>query len=322
VTTPKISVIIPTHNRAGLLTLTLASVLWQQHVDLEAIVVDDGSTEGEVGTVPGIDDPRVRVIRTDSAEGVSLARNRGLGEARGEWIAFLDDDDLWAPTKLAAQLAAAVERGRTWAYTGVIYIGKRNEIIGGTRPPSPRELIAQLPRWNLVPGGCSGVIVTRDALATAGVFDPALVSLADWDMWIRLARTGPPARAPDPLVAYRIHGRQASLNVDLILREADLMDGRYGHCIDRASLHHYLAHRCLVAGRRLDTIKHWGLAAVYGRPGPVVADAAGMLRTRVERYVPLPQRTDPHAAWRAKGAIWLRSLQDKVGSPRRVQPQA
>jgi glycosyltransferase involved in cell wall biosynthesis len=254
------------------------------------------------------------VIRNESAQGVSSARNRGIDESRGDWIAFLDDDDLWAPRKLAAQLRAAAASHDTWAYAGVIKIDGRNRMIGGRPPPPPREVAEALPRRNSVPGGCSGVIVTREALASAGGFDPGLVNLADWDMWIRLAKEGPPACAPDPLVAYRHHGRQASLDADLILREADLIDGRYGSRIDRGVLHHYLAHRCLIAGRRREAVRHWVHAALVGQTGPVVADVSAMVRARVRRRLPMTHRSYPHAAWRASAVDWLSAFQDHTGS--------
>jgi glycosyltransferase involved in cell wall biosynthesis len=313
-TAPQVSVVIPTHDRGTLLALTLKSVLWQEDVSLEAIVVDDGSIAGAVQAVSGLDDPRVRLIRNESAQGVSSARNRGVDESKGDWIAFLDDDDLWAPRKLTAQLEAAAESRCSWVYTGVVKIDERNEIIGGTPPPPPRKLIERLPRWNLIPGGCSGVVVAREALASAGGFDPRLVNLADWDLWIRLGRNGPPACAPDPLVAYRFHSGQASLDVALILEEADRLDGRYGRGIDRGALHHYLAHRCLAAGRPLGTIEHWVRAALRGQARPVATDVAGMLRARVLRRLPLPQRLDPHAAWRTSAMGWLNTVQDHTGS--------
>jgi glycosyltransferase involved in cell wall biosynthesis len=313
-TAPEVSVVIPTHNRGALLALTLRTVLWQEDVSLEVVVVDDGSVAGTVQTVPGIDDPRVRLVRSESAQGVSSARNRGIAEARGDWIAFLDDDDLWAPGKLAAQLHAAAEFQNTWAYAGAVLIDGENSIIGGRPPPSPRDLMVRLPRSNHVPGGCSGVIVTRDALASAGGFDRRLVNLADWDLWVRLARTGPPACATDPLVGYRHHGRQASLNVELILQEADLMDGRYGPRIDRGVLHHYLAHRCLVAGRRADTVRHWLRAALGGQTGPVVVDVATMLLARVRRKFPILQPPDPDAAWRTTATGWLDFLETRIES--------
>src|SRR5919106_4226146 len=180
--TPHVSVIIPTHDRREMLRLTLRTVLWQAAIDLEAIVVDDGSTDGTIDAVRAIDDARVRCIRHETPQGVSTARNHGIDVARGSWIAFLDDDDLWAPTKLQAQLEAAAAANATWCYTGAVMINDRQRIVGGTPPALPGAVMAELRSSNLVPGGCSGVVVTSDALASAGRFDPRLVNLADWDL--------------------------------------------------------------------------------------------------------------------------------------------
>ncbi len=107
-----VSVVIPTRNRSTLLAMALRSVFHQQDVELEVIVVDEASTDDTSTMLATIGDARVRVIRNDAPHGVSAARNSGAAEARGEWLAFLDDDDLWAPTKLARQIHAA-EDSRT-----------------------------------------------------------------------------------------------------------------------------------------------------------------------------------------------------------------
>ena len=106
-----VSVVVPTRNRSALLALTLHSVFRQQDVDLEVIVVDDASADDTAAVLRTIADPRLRLIRHETSQGVSAARNRGAAQARGEWIAFLDDDDLWAPAKLALQLRAARASG-------------------------------------------------------------------------------------------------------------------------------------------------------------------------------------------------------------------
>src|SRR5688572_11855939 len=93
---PTVSVVVPTHNRVRLLPLTLHTVLRQQEVALEVIVIDDGSTEDIDRTVRELDDPRVHQLRHGTSQGVSVARNHGVARAQGHWIAFLDDDDLWA----------------------------------------------------------------------------------------------------------------------------------------------------------------------------------------------------------------------------------
>jgi hypothetical protein len=169
--------------------------------------------------------------------------------------------------------------------------------------------MAQLRSSNLVPGGCSGVVVARAALATAGRFDPQLVNLADWDLWVRLGGTGPPACVPDPLVGYRIHPGQASLDVQLMLNEAARMDHRYGMPVDRGALHHYLAHVCLRAGRRRMALRHFATAAVHGEVLPVAIDTWSMLRFRLAGNPSPLDPTVPHAMWRGQAEVWLRSLE-------------
>src|ERR1044071_6101497 len=102
-----VSVIVPTRNRSSLLSKTLRTVLRQQDVELEVIVVDEASTDGTAALLATLGDARVRVIHHDRPRGVSAARNHGADEARGEWLAFIDDDGLWAPDKLAQQINAA-----------------------------------------------------------------------------------------------------------------------------------------------------------------------------------------------------------------------
>src|SRR5512138_2804909 len=117
-----VSVIIPTRNRCELLSTTLRSVLRQRDVEFEVFVVDEGSTDDTPAMLLSLDDPRVQVIRHDEPLGVSTARNRGAFEARGDWLAFVDDDDIWAPEKLATQLQAAETAGRDWTYAGAVNI--------------------------------------------------------------------------------------------------------------------------------------------------------------------------------------------------------
>src|SRR5438552_9859758 len=111
---PEVSVVIPTHNRQNLLGVTLSTVLAQQGVNLEAIIVDDGSADGTSALVAGIGDPRVHLIRHEVPLGVAQSRNEGWQTGLGEWIAFVDDDDVWAPTKLAEQLSVVRETRRLW----------------------------------------------------------------------------------------------------------------------------------------------------------------------------------------------------------------
>ncbi len=309
---PRVSVIIPTHNRSELLTLTLRTALWQKDVVLEVIVVDDGSQDATPSMLQRLADNRVRVVRHQEPLGVSRARNSGLSVARGDWVAFLDDDDLWAPQKLALQVKAAEQSGRPWAYAGAVKIDEGQRIIGGAPPPLPEPLAERLPRWNLVPGGCSGVIALRNELNHTGGFDPELVNLADWDLWIRLGARSLPARVAEPLVAYRLHTAQASLDVDLILREVAAVERRYGTAVDRGAIHHYLAHRSLRSGSRRKALSHFARAASGGQLRPVAVDVGRLLGARLARYIPAThgRRPDRFGEWRAPAEAWLSELRE------------
>src|SRR4051812_3505416 len=97
---PQVSIVLPTHNRTSMLQQALGCALDQEGVDLEVIVVDDGSSDDTPEVLGRVEDERLRVIRNERPQGVSRARNSAIERANGDWIAFLDDDDLWAPGKL------------------------------------------------------------------------------------------------------------------------------------------------------------------------------------------------------------------------------
>jgi glycosyltransferase involved in cell wall biosynthesis len=204
-----VSVVIPTRNRQLLLRRALDSVLAQRQVDIEVLVVDEASEDGTADFVRAMADPRVALIRHDTPRGVAAARNAGLARARAPWVAFLDDDDLWAPTKLALQLAAAPAVGASWVCVGAVVVNEGLRIVSGTPPPSGGD-VARLLAFNVVPGGGSGPMVRTELARSIGGFDTALSILADWDMWIRLFLKAPPACVEQPLVAYLRHNGSMS----------------------------------------------------------------------------------------------------------------
>ena len=306
---PEITVVVPTHNRRDLLQLTLRTVLGQRDVELEVVVVDDGSTDDTADVVAGLGDPRLRLVRHDTAQGVSAARNRGIAEASGQWVAFVDDDDLWAPDKLARQLEAAHDTGRAWAYAGAVKVDAAQRLNGGRPPPEPEELMARITRWNPMPGGCSNVIASSTLLRRAGQFDRQLVNLADWDLWIRMARVGGrPAMVSSPLVGYRQHAGNRSLDTALILREARVIERRYGTALDWGGIFRYLAWLCVRSGRRREALWHFARAAVRGQAPSVATDLAGLARNRLA--VPALDRSWPRERreWGTEAEAWLASL--------------
>jgi glycosyltransferase involved in cell wall biosynthesis len=203
---PVVSVIVPTRNRWPFLQVAVASVLAQEDVDLELIVVDDGSTDETAQRLADVDDPRLHVVKRVPPHGVARARNAGIAVARGEWLAFLDDDDLWAPTKLRVQLDAAEAAGAGFAYTGTVHLDKsRTRVVHVAVVPEPDDLVGKLLVHNVVPGGCSNVIVRADVVRRVGGFDERLAELADWDLWVRSAAVTTAAMSPEPLVGYLEH---------------------------------------------------------------------------------------------------------------------
>jgi glycosyltransferase involved in cell wall biosynthesis len=306
---PEVSVVLPTHNRPRLLALTLDSVLWQEGVDVEVVVVDDGSSDDLRTAVDGLADPRVRLIRHDRARGVSAARNRGVVEARGAWIAFVDDDDLWAPDKLLAQLAATRQTGRGWSYTGAVNVTEDLRVVGGAPPASAAEVVQGLRRANLVPGGCSAVIVHRELLPREP-FDGSYRHFADWDLWIRLARLDQPADVSRPLVGYRIHGANASLDTAGMVAELDVIERRYGGPVDRARFYRHVARVSRRASRRTAAVRYYLRAAArdreYWRRG-LAADLAEIAQGM--RWQPRPRSGDAvQQRWTDQARPWLERL--------------
>src|SRR5829696_7360010 len=253
-----VSVVIPTRDRPAWLATAVRCVLAQDGLTVEVIVVDDGSApavepDSSAGRTPV-------VLRHPEPRGVSAARNTGIARAGGEWIAFLDDDDLWAPRKLADQLAAAMRADRGWVYAGSVDVDADLELVGGAPPPGPDEVMDELASHNSVPGSASNVVVRSTVLAGVGGFDESLAVHEDWDLWIRLARTGPPAAVPQPLVALRWHAGNASAQMEPMLRNLPRIAQRHQIPVDYPRHLRWAAWTAMAEGRR-GTAARWYLTA-------------------------------------------------------------
>ena len=304
-----VSVVIPTRNRSALLATTLRSVLWQSEVDLEVIVVDDGSTDATPEVVAAAADSRVTLVRRPEPHGPPAARNLGASRASGEWVGFVDDDDVWGPDKLARQLAAADAADRGWVYVGAVSVGERLAIVSGDPPPSPEAVMAVLPRSNPVPGGGSNVVLRRDLFERVGGFDERLAQCEDWELWARLTRHGPPAAVPEPLMGYRLHAGATSLDVEGIVGAARAIERLHRTSVDWGTVHRWLAESCLRNDRHLEALGHFARAAVRGQAAGVASDLADIVRRRVARVT--GQRADAGRAtgWAAGASRWLRELE-------------
>lgn len=197
-----VSVIIPTFNRSVWVTEAVASVLAQTFRDFELLVVDDGSTDGTLDALAPFF-KQIKVLRRPERRGVSAARNLGITAARGEWLAFLDSDDLWLPDKLARQVAfAKAHPGLLICQTAEIWLrnGKRVNPPATHRKVGGDIFLPSLERCLVSP---SAVMLHRRLLDEVGTFDEALPAAEDYDLWLRIAWRHPVGLVPEPLVIKR-----------------------------------------------------------------------------------------------------------------------
>jgi len=311
---PEVTVVVPTRDRPHMLAQALRSVLCQVDVDLEVMVVDDSEGASAAPVVARLADPRVRLVRHGGVRGAGAARNTGIAEARGRWIAFLDDDDLWAPTKLSAQLAGARAADAGWVYGGDVTVDASLRVIGGDSPPSPAEVVRDLPRHNAVPAGCSNVAVRRDVLSSVGTFDSTLATSEDWDLWIRLASVGEPARVSGPLVAIRSHPAMASRSIDRMLADIDTVAARYKLPVDRARHERWAAWMCLERGSRGAALSHYARAILAGDLKSIARAGVAVVRPGLVR------RPASVSSWAREADLWLEPIRQQAACSDGRQP--
>lgn len=199
----RLSVVVPAHDAAATVAAAVTSALAQTPAPIEVIVVDDGSTDDTAAVVDALaaacPDGGVRLLSQPCA-GPSAARNRGIEVAQGDWVGFLDADDVWHPQKWAHQqqaLAAhpeAVAVASDWAATAAA-----TACPGG---PPPLSVVTEADLLVLNRFQTSTVVARAEALRQVGGFDARLDGVEDWDLWRRLAALGPIVKVDWPLVTY------------------------------------------------------------------------------------------------------------------------
>ena len=207
----RVSIIIPAYNAAAFVRDTIDSALAQTHPDIEVIVVDDSSTDDTPQVLAEYGD-RIRVHRQPNA-GVAGARNTGAQLATGDWVSFLDADDVWAPRKVAAQLEAA--GSCRWVYSNRYNFGARGvlpEVQSDVTLMTDGDVfVPLLLRGNFIT--VSSVMMHRGLFHDVGGFYHQKGGCEDWDLWLRIAsRHHPVAFAPEPLVGYRFTPTSMSAN--------------------------------------------------------------------------------------------------------------
>lgn len=218
---PTVSVVIPTYNRPEMLEGAIETVLQQTYENIELVVVDDGSEEDyAVEIVEGYSDSRVDVVEHDENRGLSAARNTGIQFARGEYVAFLDDDDRWHEAKLARQVAVLDAEPDVGLVTCCLAsVSPEGEILRCEQSKPSGDLSETIFRKNVI-GTPSRVLIRAACFEAVGTFDEELPTKQDWDLYIRICQEWR-VRCLEEILCFRtVHESMSSDSSDA---ERDLM---------------------------------------------------------------------------------------------------
>jgi glycosyltransferase involved in cell wall biosynthesis len=238
---PRATVLIGTLNHAHLLPRAIGGLLEQTLVDLEVLVVDDGSTDNTEDVVLGIHDPRVRYLKLDP-QGIARSLNRGLEEARADIVAVQDADDFSLPRRLERQVSV-LEANPDIAVVGCLMRevdDDGNELPRRRLPIATGDVRAALMRFNPIPN--TAAAYRRDLVRAAGGYDPRYRLAADYDLWLRLAE----------------HHRIVNLDEELALRR--MGSDNFGQSRERAMIREAIRTRVDALRRRRTLRGAWGLA--------------------------------------------------------------
>lgn len=214
---PKVSVIIPTYQRANIVSEAINSVLAQTYKDYEIIVVNDGSTDKTPEVLKQFGD-QITVIH-QANKGLSAARNTGIRASQGDYIAFLDDDDLWANHKLETQIPILDSQEKIGLIYSDMLFFKGQDVSENSYNklyPTPRiQCLWNLFYLNYIP--VPTVVVRRKCLDEVGLFDETLTSCEDYDLWLRIIAKFPVHFVNDLLASYRSSETSMSRNTERML---------------------------------------------------------------------------------------------------------
>jgi len=215
---PKVSVIIPTYNRSALLRRTVQSVLNQTFTDYEIVIVNNSSTDDTRKMIESLNDQRIKVYDTQNGGIIASSRNMGIKNSQGDYISFLDDDDLWTPDKLEKQAAYLDKNPQFFlVYSPVWTIDEndvKKEFLAIKRHPREGDLFEELVRGNYIPQ--LTVMIRRVVAEKIGVFntEPEYRSIEDYDYWLRIASRYKIGYINEPLGLYRVHSGGVSKSVN------------------------------------------------------------------------------------------------------------
>jgi glycosyltransferase involved in cell wall biosynthesis len=225
---PLVSVVMPTYNRARLLSRAVNSVLDQTYPNFELIVVDDCSTDGTEGVMQGFQDDRIRYIRHEKNQGAPIARNTGIRAAKGKYIAFQDSDDVWLSTKLEKQVnafnSAPSDLGVIYTSFWLISDYEKTLIPSSYLKQTEGKIHDVLLKMNFV--SLSSAVVKRECFEKVGMFEN-IPRFQDWELWLRISQYYYFKHLREPLVKVYRQSDSISRNTDVLITARKYILSKY-----------------------------------------------------------------------------------------------
>lgn len=248
--TPLVTAVIPTRNRHILVTRAISSALGQTYRNMEVIVVVDGPDQATIKTLMVIPDPRLTIIELPENVGGSDARNAGIDAAKGEWIAFLDDDDVWLPQKIQMQMRAVNVLNQPFSVISCIsrFIMPRGSFTWPTKFPRPNQPICEYLFVRNTPFQGGGYLPTPTLLVERQLlelcrFTPGLKKHQDWDWVLRAARIAGVSFTVLPEILVHIFWEQPRLSTS----STDMWEYSFNWLRERRDLFTPSAYACFIA---------------------------------------------------------------------------
>ncbi|MBW4650078.1 MAG: glycosyltransferase [Kastovskya adunca ATA6-11-RM4] len=213
---PVVSVVVPAYNVEKTILETIRSIQQQTFSEFELIIINDGSKDGTLKLVNCINDPRIKVFSYENA-GLPEARNRGIARSTGEFITFIDADDVWTADKIELQLAALQKNPEAGvAYSWTSFMDSEGKTFSKDQPVYfEGNVYPQLLMGNFINSG-SNVMLRRQAIESVGKFDASLRSIEDWEYWLRLAAKWSFVLVPHYQILYRQSATSMASKVDVM----------------------------------------------------------------------------------------------------------
>jgi glycosyltransferase involved in cell wall biosynthesis len=252
---PKISVVVPVYNGEKTISQTIKSIQQQTFFNFEIVVINDGSTDSTLEELVHLREPRMKVLSYENG-GLPIARNRGIANASGDFVTFIDADDLWTPDKLELQLAVLQQHPEADAvYSWTLYLNEEGTAFHqGDKLHFQGNVLPQLLLSNFIASG-SNIMIRKQAIASVGYFDPTLRSCEDWDYWLRLAAHCSFAVVPKYQIIYRQSTTAMSSKVEVMEKHLLIVHERGFRLAPSelqllknqslANIYEFLAHLCL-----------------------------------------------------------------------------